>query len=142
MIEGQAADVDGEQRQTDPELVQYIHQHKTAALLETCCRLGAICAGASTDALVALARYGRHLGLAFQIMDDILDLVSTGERMGKRVGKDAVAQKQTYPAAFGLEESKQQAWHEVELALRAIDSFGGRAHRLRDLARYVVMREK
>lgn len=142
MIEGQGADIESEGRPTDGELVQYIHAHKTAALIETCCRLGALCAGASGDAVAALARYGRHLGLAFQITDDLLDATSSLEQTGKRVGKDAAAAKQTYVAAFGVDESRAQARREVETALRVLDSFGGRADRLRDLARYVVRREK
>jgi len=141
MIEGQGADIEGESRPTDPELVQYIDEHKTAALIETSCRLGALCAAAPAESVAALARYGRHLGLAFQIVDDILDATSTAEKMGKRVGKDAGAAKQTYPAAFGLEASKARAWQEVEAALRVLDSFGSRADRLRDLARFVVSRD-
>jgi geranylgeranyl diphosphate synthase type II len=142
MIEGQGADLAGEGQPASRELVQYIHRHKTATLIETCCRLGALCAGASSDAAVALARYGRHLGLAFQIADDLLDATGSPEQMGKRVGKDAVQAKQTYPAAFGLEESQAQARVEVDAALAALDSFGGRADRLRDLARYVIRRDQ
>ncbi len=141
MIEGQGADVENEDRPTDGELVHYIHEHKTAALIETCCRLGALCAGASGDAVTALARYGRHLGLAFQIMDDLLDVTGSPEKLGKGVRKDAAAAKQTYPAAFGLEDSRAQAWREVESALHVLDCFGSRADRLRDLARYVVTRD-
>ncbi len=92
--------------------------------------------------LERLDGYGRRFGLAFQITDDLLDATSTLEQMGKRVGKDAAAAKQTYVAAFGLEASRAQARHEIEAALRALDSFGGRADRLRELARYVVRREK
>jgi len=141
MIEGQGADIEGESQPTDADLVRYIHEHKTAALIEACCRLGPLCAAASGDAVAALAHYGRHLGLAFQIADDLLDATSSAERLGKRAGKDAVAAKQTYPAAFGPEESKAQAWREVEAALRILASFGSRADRLRDLARYVVGRD-
>jgi geranylgeranyl diphosphate synthase type II len=142
MIEGQGADIENEQRPTDGALVQYIHAHKTAALIETCCRLGALCAGAPGDAVTALARYGRHLGLAFQIVDDLLDATGSSAKLGKGVRKDAVAAKQTYPAAFGLEESQARASHEVEAALRVLDAFGSRMDRLRDLARYVVARDR
>jgi geranylgeranyl pyrophosphate synthase len=141
MIEGQGADLEGETHPADRELVQYIHEHKTAALIETCCRLGALCAGASGDAVAAVARYGRHLGLAFQIADDLLDATGSSQQLGKQVGKDAAAAKQTYPAAFGLEASRTEAAREVEAALHALDSFGGRADRLRDLARYVIRRD-
>jgi len=142
MIEGQAADIEGENRPPDHDLVQYIHGHKTAALVETCCRLGAACAGASGDAAAAMGRYGRHLGLGFQITDDLLDATGSMEQVGKRVGKDAAAAKQTYPAAVGVAESEAQARREVELALKALEPFGSRADRLRDLASFVVQRDR
>ncbi len=142
MIEGQGADIAGEARATDGKLVEYIHLHKTAALIETCCRLGATCAGASDDAVTALARYGRHLGVAFQIADDLLDATGAAERVGKGVGKDAAATKQTYPAAFGLAESQTRARREIEETMRALEPFGGRADRLRELARYVIRRDR
>jgi geranylgeranyl diphosphate synthase type II len=140
MIAGQGADMDGEQRPTDADLVAYIHQHKTAALLETSCRLGALSAETPDEQLTALARYGRHLGLAFQITDDLLDVTSTVEVMGKQVGKDADASKQTYPAAHGIEASRRQATAEIDAALAALSAFDQRADRLRDLARYVLQR--
>lgn len=142
MIEGQATDIENAERPANGELVQYIHEHKTAALIETCCRLGALCAAAPGDAVTAIARYGRHLGLAFQIMDDVLDTTGVPEKLGKGVRKDAAAAKQTYPAAFGLTDSRARAWREVESAVQVLDSFGGRADRLRDLARYVVSRDR
>ncbi len=142
MIEGQAADVEGEGRAAAAELVEYIHQRKTAALIETCCRLGATCAGASAEVVGALAGYGRHLGLAFQISDDLLDATGSAEALGKRVGKDAIVAKQTYPAAFGLAESEARARQEVDAALRSLDLFGGQADRLRDLACYVIQRDR
>lgn len=140
MIAGQAADIENERRPSDAAVVQYIHLHKTAALLETCCRLGALCARASEEPTAAMARYGRHLGLAFQIMDDLLDVTSSTEQLGKRARKDAAAAKQTYPAAFGLESSAVQARREVEAALAALEPFGSRADRLRELAWYVIQR--
>ncbi len=89
-----------------------------------------------------MARYGRHLGLAFQITDDLLDVTGSSGQVGKRVGKDAAAAKQTYPAALGVAESETQAQREVELALKALEPFGSRADRLRDLAWYVIRRER
>ncbi len=142
MIEGQAADIESEGRPPQQELVQYIHRHKTAALLEACCRLGALSAGASGDTISAVARYGRHLGLAFQIADDLLDDHGSESLVGKRLGKDGAASKQTYPAAFGVEESGVQARREVEAALQVLDAFGSRADRLRDLVRYVIQRDR
>lgn len=142
MIEGQAADIESEQRPADGKLVRYIHEHKTAALIETCCRLGALCAAAPGDAAIALARYGRHLGLAFQIMDDVLDATGAAEKLGKGVRKDAAAAKQTYPAAFGVADSRARAWREAESAVQVLGPFSSRADRLRDLARHVVTRDR
>lgn len=142
MIQGQGADLDGEGRPPSGELVEYIHAHKTAALLETSCRLGALCARAADDARAALGRFGRHLGAAFQIVDDLLDATGSAQQLGKNVRKDAAAGKQTYPAAFGLEESRRRAEQEVEAALRWLEPFDGRADRLRDLARYVLRRDR
>lgn len=141
MIEGQGADIDGASRATDPELVHYIHAHKTAALIETSCRLGAICAAAPGEHVAALARYGHSLGLAFQIADDLLDATGSPEKLGKAVRKDAAAAKQTHPAAFGLEQSRQEARRVAGAAERELECFDARADRLRELARYVVQRD-
>lgn len=141
MIAGQAADIEGEDRPTDGELVRYIHRHKTAALIETACRLGALCAGAERPEQDSLACFGRHLGLAFQITDDLLDAGGAEARLGKRVGKDAAASKQTWPAAFGTLESVAQAEREVAAAVAALEPFGPRAQRLRELAEYVLRRD-
>jgi geranylgeranyl diphosphate synthase type II len=141
MIEGQGADIENEGRPPDKELVRYIHARKTAALIEACCRLGALSAAAPDENVAILADYGHHLGLAFQIMDDVLDASGTAEKLGKGVQKDAAAAKQTYPAALGLAQSRASAGREVEAAVQALGSFGGRAERLRDLARYVICRD-
>ncbi len=142
MIEGQAADLAGEKSAPDGELVRYIHERKTAALIEACCRLGATCAGAAEESVAALACYGRHLGLAFQIVDDLLDVTGTTEQLGKRVGKDVESHKQTYPAAFGVEESRAAAGREVAAAVAALERFGPAGERLRELARYVAERDR
>jgi geranylgeranyl diphosphate synthase type II len=142
MIAGQGADVDGEQRATDPALVEFIHLHKTSRLIETACRLGALCAIATPDQLDGLACFGRHLGLAFQITDDLLDVTGNTETVGKQVGKDAAAAKQTYPAAFGVAQSRTRARQEIDVALAALVPFGAAADRLRDLATYVVTRDR
>lgn len=141
MVEGQGADVEGEQRPTDAALVEFIHLHKTARLIEATCRMGALCAGADAAALEALSGYGRHLGLAFQITDDLLDVTGSTEAVGKQVGKDAAAAKQTYPAAHGTDASRRRAQEEVAAALAALEMFGERADRLRELARYVIARD-
>jgi geranylgeranyl diphosphate synthase type II len=141
MVEGQGADVDGEERPTDATLVEYIHLHKTARLIEATCRMGALCAGADAAAREAVSDYGRHLGLAFQITDDLLDVTGSTAALGKQVGKDAAAAKQTYPAAHGTEASRRRAHEEVAAALAAVDMFGERADRLREMARYVIARD-
>ena len=89
----------------------------------------------------ALGRFGQHLGLAFQITDDLLDATGSAEAVGKQVGKDADAAKQTYPAAFGIEASQTRARQEIETALIALESFGPAAERLRAMARYVIARD-
>lgn len=142
MIEGQAADVAGETAPPTAERVEFIHVRKTARLIEAATRMGAICAGASEPQIAALSTYGRRLGLAFQIADDILDATSTTETLGKRAGKDADQSKQTYPAVFGLEASRAQAQQEVEAAIAALAEFGPAAEFLREVARFVIAREK
>jgi geranylgeranyl diphosphate synthase type II len=142
MIEGQGADLEGMARPTDAKRVQYIHEHKTAALMQTACRLGGLCAAARPEALAAVSSYGRHLGLAFQIVDDILDATGTAAKLGKAVGKDAAAAKQTYPAAFGLDESRRHARQEVHEAVQALEPCGARADHLRALASFVIERDR
>ncbi len=142
MIVGQAADIAGETRPTDPDLVRFIHRHKTARLLEGACRLGALAARASADEIEAVAEYGRRLGLAFQISDDLLDRTGTTEKLGKAVGKDADESKQTYPAAFGIEESRRRGRVEIEAAVAALERFGSEAEQLRGLATYVIARDR
>jgi geranylgeranyl diphosphate synthase type II len=142
MIVGQGADIAGQQRPTDPELVRFIHRHKTARLVETSCRMGALCGRASADQLESMSEYGEHLGLAFQISDDLLDVTGTAAQLGKRVGKDAEELKQTYPAAFGIEESRRRARSEIEVAIAALEPFGTQADRLRELARFVIARDR
>ena len=142
MIAGQAADVDGENRAADMELVEYIHRHKTARLIEAACRMGGLCAKASEEQLAALERFGRHLGLAFQITDDLLDVTGSSNAMGKHVGKDATVAKQTYPAASGIEQSRVRARQETAAALKALEPLGPHAEHLGALAEYVVVRER
>ena len=111
-------------------------------LIEAPCRMGGLCAGAASEALETLGRYGQHLGLAFQITDDLLDVTGSTQALGKRVGKDAAADKQTYPAAHGIERSQTRAAEEVAAALESLELFGARAEHLRELARYVVRRDR
>jgi len=142
MIVGQAADMAGQSAATSPELVEFIHLHKTARLIETSCRVGALAADATDDAVEALGRFGRRLGLAFQIVDDLLDCTASTEQLGKRAGKDANVSKQTFTAAFGVEASRRRAVAEARGACEALAAFGERAGRLRELAEFVVSRDR
>jgi geranylgeranyl pyrophosphate synthase len=142
MIGGQTVDIESENKPTELALVQRIHRYKTARLFECAGRLGAISAGANSEQTEAATDYGKHLGLAFQIADDVLDVTSTTEMMGKAVAKDAEAGKQTYPEAIGLEASRRAADETVALAVDALDVFGPDADDLRQLARFVVERRK
>jgi geranylgeranyl diphosphate synthase type II len=140
MIAGQVHDLEGERQTPTAELLERIHRAKTGALLRCSLRLGAIHAGASAEDLEALTRYGEHIGLAFQIVDDILDVVESSEALGKTPGKDAAQGKITFPAVYGLDESRRMAEQERFNARRALEPFGPRAHRLAELADLVVQR--
>ena len=141
MIGGQVLDMDGENQSLSLEELRHLHRLKTGALLTAACRMGGIAAGASAAHLAALTDYGRHLGLAFQIVDDVLDVTSTPEQLGKATGKDAARGKNTYPTLLGLDSSRRQAKDELAAALKAIAGFGAAAEGLRALARFVVERE-
>jgi geranylgeranyl diphosphate synthase type II len=140
MIGGQVADLEGEGQTPTAELLDSIHHAKTGALLRASVRMGAICAGADASRLEALTCYGRHVGLAFQIVDDILDVEQPSEALGKTAGKDAQQQKITFPAVYGLEESRRMAERERAGAHQALEVFGTRAARLRELADLIVQR--
>lgn len=141
MIIGQAADLAGERQAPSESLVQFIHLHKTARLIEGCCRMGARLAGASSDRLEAIGAYGRRIGQAFQIIDDLLDATGDAARTGKKVRKDRDAAKQTFPAVLGLSESRRRAVAEADAAMAALAPFAAEADRLRALARFVVARD-
>ncbi len=140
MIAGQVRDLEGEGKTPDPVLLENIHRAKTGALLGVSLRIGAIYAGADGEQLRALSRYGEHIGLAFQIVDDVLDVEETSEALGKTAGKDAAQQKITFPAVYGVEESRRMAEREREGAHSAVEIFGGRARRLKELADLIVRR--
>lgn len=141
MIGGQMADILGESRPPSRELSEYIHVRKTARLFEAGCRMGALVAVADPDAVDAAGRYGHHLGRAFQIADDLLDVTSTTGQMGKAVGKDAGAGKQTFHAIVGLPDSRAAAVEACQAAIAALEPFGEAADDLRALATFVVRRE-
>ena len=140
MIGGQVVDLESEGRKVGPDVLEYIHHSKTGALLTACVRCGALAVGADPGELEALTGYGSKVGLVFQIVDDILDVTSSSEELGKTAGKDAKVKKATYPALYGLEASRTKAQELVESALKDIEEFGEKAENLRDLARFIVRR--
>ncbi len=140
MIGGQTADVVSETKPPALELAMYIHDRKTARLFETACRLGALAGGGNAEAVGMLGRYGQSLGRAFQIADDLLDVTGRAATVGKEVGKDAGASKQTFPLSVGIERSRAAANHAADAAAGALNPFGAQADDLRALARYVVDR--
>jgi geranylgeranyl diphosphate synthase, type II len=141
MIGGQVADLEGEGKPPEAALLETIHRAKTGALLRASLRLGAIYAGASEEQYRALSCYGEHIGLAFQIVDDILDVEESSEALGKTAGKDAAQQKITFPAVYGLERSREMAQEECTRAHQVLDPFGDRALRLHELADLIVQRK-
>ena len=141
MIAGQVADLEAEGKNMDRSQLRYIHENKTAALLTTAVRLGAMSANASPRQLAAITEFGRALGLAFQVIDDILDVTQTSEKLGKSAGKDVAAKKATYPAVIGLDKSRVEARRLTVRAESALAPFGSRAERLREIASYLLARE-
>ena len=141
LIAGQVADLEAEGRNIDMMGLRYIHENKTAAILTTSVRLGAMSAGANPKDLDAITKFGRALGLAFQIIDDILDVTRTSEKLGKSAGKDAAAKKATYPAVIGLKKSRLEAKRLTRRAHNALSIFDGKAEALHALANYLLERE-
>jgi geranylgeranyl diphosphate synthase type II len=141
MIAGQVADLEGEGQPPSAPLLESIHRAKTGALLRASLRLGAICAGADPGQYEALSCYGEHIGLAFQIVDDILDVEESSEALGKTAGKDAQQHKITFPAVYGIGESRRMAEIECDRAHDALAPFGARAQRLHELADLIVHRK-
>jgi geranylgeranyl diphosphate synthase type II len=141
MIGGQVADLEGEGKPPDAQLLETIHRAKTGALLRASLRLGAIYAGANDSQYSALSCYGEHVGLAFQIIDDVLDVEESSEALGKTAGKDAQQRKITFPAVYGLDRSKQMAAEECARAHDVLEPFGARAQRLHELADLIVDRK-
>jgi len=141
MVGGQVADLEAEGRQVTPEALDYIHLHKTAALIRASIRSGAALCGATPAQLQALAVAGTSLGLAFQIVDDILDVTGTTEQLGKTAGKDQAQQKATYPAIHGLAASRARAEALMAEALGALQPFGPPAEPLRALGRFILDRK-
>jgi len=140
MIGGQVEDLAAEGKPVEEERLLYIHRSKTGALICASVRMGAIWAGADEPQLKALDLYGRNIGVAFQIADDILDVTKTSAQLGKTAGKDVEQQKTTYPALYGLEESRRRAAERLAAATGALEPFGPAARRLREIADLIVHR--
>src|SRR5712692_10053886 len=141
LIAGQVADLEGEGKQIGMAGLRYIHENKTAAILTTSVRLGAMSANANPKQLNAITKFGRALGLAFQVIDDILDVTQTSEKLGKSAGKDVAAQKATYPAIIGLDKSRAEAKRLTKQAHAALSTFGAKGDALHALANYLLQRE-
>ncbi len=142
LIAGQVADLEGEGRKISVQQLKYIHERKTSALLCCSVRLGGMSANCTAAQLRALTDFGYHVGLAFQIIDDILDVTQTSEQLGKTAGKDTAAQKATYPAIIGLEKSWRIAARLTQRAFAALKVFRGKAVALEALAEYLLKRKK
>ena len=142
MIGGQVVDLEAEHTKPDAAVLEYIHGAKTAALITASLVSGGLYAGADNRAVAHLRAFGRSIGLAFQIVDDILDVTQTSEQLGKTAGKDTAAEKATYPSLFGVEQSERKADELVSKAFAELDIFGARAETLKELARFLVERKK
>ncbi len=141
MIGGQVVDLEAEHTTPDAAMLEYIHRSKTAALITASVVSGGIYAGANRPEVASLCSYGQSIGLAFQIVDDILDVTQTSEQLGKTAGKDTSSEKATYPALFGIEESIKKADVLIAAAGLALESFGERGRTLKDLAKFLVDRK-
>ena len=142
MVGGQVADLESEGKQVGPETLEYIHRSKTAALIRASVTSGALCAGAATEDVARLRRFGETIGWAFQVTDDILDVEESSAALGKTAGKDLAQQKATYPAVFGLARSHEIAEDLSTKAIAELQVYGSRAEHLRAIAEYLVVRRK
>jgi geranylgeranyl diphosphate synthase, type II len=137
MVGGQAQDILSENSEPDADTLEFIHLHKTTALITASVRMGPILADSSRDKLYSLTRYGESIGLAFQIIDDILDIEGTTEELGKSAGADGKKKKLTYPLLFGIEGARQKAKDLIESATDALSIFSSEAGPLREIAKYL-----
>ena len=142
LVAGQVADLEGEGKKLSVEELRYIHERKTSALLCCSVRLGGMSANCTVAQLKALTDFGYHVGLAFQVIDDILDVTQTSEQLGKTAGKDTRSQKATYPAIVGLEKSRKIAAQLTAKAFAALDIFKGKAVALEALAEFLLKRDR
>jgi geranylgeranyl diphosphate synthase type II len=142
MIGGQVVDLEAEHKKPDLATLEYIHRSKTAALITASVVSGAMYAGAPADDVARVRIYGESIGLAFQIVDDVLDVTQTSEQLGKTAGKDTAAEKATYPSLFGVDESLSKAEALIGEACAQLGAFGERASTLTELAHYLVDRKQ
>lgn len=140
MIGGQVMDIEGEGQKPTAELVEAIHRSKTGALITVSIVAGGLIGGASVEEVTHLRRFGERAGLAFQIVDDILDVTQSSEELGKTAGKDTASDKATWPAVFGLDASRETAAELLRDGLAELDIFGQRADALKAVARALVER--
>ena len=142
MVGGQVADLEAEGKPVGPEMLEYIHRSKTAALIRASITAGALCMGAPPEDVARLRRFGETIGWAFQVTDDILDVEESSAALGKTAGKDVAQQKATYPSVFGLERSHQIAKELAGRGISELTAYGERADRLRAIAEFLVHRRK
>ncbi|HEY9857778.1 MAG TPA: farnesyl diphosphate synthase [Stenomitos sp.] len=140
MVAGQVVDIQSEGKPIEPSTLEFIHRHKTGELLRVAARLGAHAAEADAATMDALTRFAEALGLAFQIVDDLLDLTGTAEDLGKHPGKDVAVAKATYPALYGMAAARAEADRQVAIAMQALEPLGAAAEPLRAIARFVTER--
>jgi geranylgeranyl diphosphate synthase type II len=140
LIGGQVADIENEGRQVSDSTLEYIHRSKTGAMIRASVTIGGIIAGAEEEQIEILRSYGEKIGLAFQVADDILDVTSTSEQLGKTPGKDLAARKATYPALHGIAQSEDRARQLAHDAIAIISKLGPRANKLQDMARFIIAR--
>jgi geranylgeranyl diphosphate synthase type II len=141
MISGQVLDIESEHLKPTPELVEAIHRAKTGALIRVSVVAGGVFAGANDDDVARLDRFGRKAGLAFQIVDDVLDMTVDSTQLGKTAGKDQATEKATWPAVFGIDQSRRDAAQLIDEAFAALAPYGDRAEGLKSVARYLVERQ-
>ena len=141
MIGGQVLDIESEHLKPTPELVEAIHRAKTGALIRVSVVAGGVFAGANDDDVARLDRFGRKAGLAFQIVDDVLDMTVDSAQLGKTAGKDQATEKATWPAVYGLDKSRRDAAQLIDEAFAALEPYGNRAEGLKSVARYLVERQ-
>ncbi len=140
MVAGQVQDILSENLDPDGETLEFIHMHKTATLIRASVMMGPILYGSGKDTLEALSGYGNKIGLAFQVIDDILDIEGDAKELGKPIGSDERAKKMTYPSLYGIEESREIARGLISSAVSSLSSFSSNADPLREIANYLLTR--